>query len=444
MRQKEAAVMHVLVVGLTFARPLTGGDMRVMQMLKRLMARHDVEIAFVSRKTDLAKALLPCPARLLNTAESRTVVAADEPGNAGAAQPQMEELSTTPSRRRPFRNMLRMFKTVEFGDLFYLYDPACIEPLVQLVRNGNFDVVQFEGTLLAPYVVHLRRMLPGTRIFLDCFDVEFMMRIQNFRRELKMARPLKQYARIINVARWERRAFAASDLCFIVNPRESSIARVMSPRTRFVLVPNGADFSDEPPLDGAEVKGRLLFMGSMGYAPNVDGCGWFVREVWPLVKSKCPDASFEIVGRNPCREVLELGRTPGILIAADVPSMQPHLSKAQVVVVPLRMGTGTRLKILEGLAAGKALVSTRIGASGLELMPARHLLIADTAHDFATAVTRLLGDPQLRAELGQRGMAQARRKYAWSRVLDPVEDAYEMLCSKNRPVKLEAIGDAHA
>lgn len=175
-------------------------------------------------------------------------------------------------------------------------------------------------------------------------------------------------------------------------------------------VANGVDLTSFPPVT-AEPGGppTLLFTGTMNYAPNVEGIRWFVAEIWPAVRARHPDAQLRIVGRDPTEAVRGLGSAAGVTVTGAVPDVAPHFRDAHLVVVPLRSGGGTRLKILEAASAGRAIVSTRRGAEGLAVADDRELALADEAPRFADAVLALLDDPARRARLGAGARALAER-----------------------------------
>src|SRR5208282_6305451 len=161
---------------------------------------------------------------------------------------------------------------------------------------------------------------------------------------------------------------------------------------------------------------RVVFTGSMDWEPNVDAVEYFCSQIWPRIREEFPDAIFQIVGRNPFAKVRRLA-SESVEVTGTVPSVAEYLEKASVVVVPLRIGGGTRLKIFEAMAMGKALVSTSIGAEGLDVLHGRDLLLADNPDRFANAVLDLLRDPVLRRRYEQAAAIQAQR-YDWSRIAE--------------------------
>ncbi len=158
------------------------------------------------------------------------------------------------------------------------------------------------------------------------------------------------------------------------------------------------------PAATPEVPGRVAFVGSMDWLPNEDGVRHFVRHSWPSIRHAVPEASFQVVGRNPPPAVVALSGRDGIEVVGTVPDVRPHLAEAAVTVVPLRVGGGTRLKIFEAMAMGKPVISTSIGAEGLPVEHGRHLILVDDPSEFAAAVTSLLADPGRRAALGRAAL----------------------------------------
>jgi glycosyltransferase involved in cell wall biosynthesis len=160
----------------------------------------------------------------------------------------------------------------------------------------------------------------------------------------------------------------------------------------------------------------------MSYAPNHEGIRWFAERVWPLVRAAQPDARLDVVGKDPPEAVRMLDGRDGIAVHGFVPSMAPYFAGAHAVVVPILTGAGIRVKIVEAMSAGRALVSTTLGWEGLaHLEPGRHLLVADEPQPFADAALTLLGDPGLRERMAAEARALAEREYDWRSLGDRLE-----------------------
>jgi len=184
------------------------------------------------------------------------------------------------------------------------------------------------------------------------------------------------------------------------------------------VVPNGVSaFPESDP--GDEEPGEMLFIGSLEYPPNIDAVTYFVQEILPRVQARHPGARVKIVGVRPREAALRLHNGADVVVAGSVPDLEPYYRKAALVVVPMRLGGGTRIKVLEALSHGKAVVTTSIGAEGLGLAGGDALEIVDGPDAFADACVRLLGDAGARRRLGENGRTQVLERYEWDAMLGP-------------------------
>ncbi len=209
---------------------------------------------------------------------------------------------------------------------------------------------------------------------------------------------------------FDRRLLARFAARMTMSPQDSAVLRDVLGLDATVI-PNGVDTTalTAGPLPGAPVA---LFTGTFGYAPNAEALDWLLSDIWPRVRAGRADARLLVVGRDvPPR--LQALAGPGVTIAGWVPEMQPWLDRAQAVLVPMRSGGGTRLKVLDGLASGRPLITTTMGAEGVAITPGHDALVADGAEDFAAAVLGTLADDELARRVGAAGRALAERDYDW-------------------------------
>jgi len=192
--------------------------------------------------------------------------------------------------------------------------------------------------------------------------------------------------------------------------------------TRCVAIPNGVDLRDWPPAPQPEPKPSplVLFTGTLSYPPNAEGLEWLLREAWPRIRERVPEARLRVIGRDAPASATRLAG-PEVELTGWVPEMRPHFQEADLIAVPILSGGGTRLKVLDGLAATRALVSTRPGAEGIDIADGEHAVLADGAQPFADAVVALLGDPQRRETLAQGGRRLVEEGYEWSALGDRLE-----------------------
>ena len=212
--------------------------------------------------------------------------------------------------------------------------------------------------------------------------------------------------------RYEQATVRKFDHVIAVSEHDKKLMTAWVEPERVTVVPTGVDTEQfcPDPQPGQE-KPLVVFVGAMDWEPNVDAVKYFCAEVWPRIIARVPGAHFRIVGRNPDRRVSELAG-PSVEVTGRVPSVVEHLREAAVVVVPLRVGGGTRIKIYEAMAVGKAVVSTTVGAEGLDVHHGKNILLSDRAENFADSVAGLLQDAEARGRLGEAARELA-TKYGW-------------------------------
>lgn len=245
------------------------------------------------------------------------------------------------------------------------------------------------------------------------------------RRARTESNPLRKMVYRIEAAkmlRYERDTIQRFHHIIAVSDHDRKLMAAMDPTCEFTVVPTGVDtekYSPAPPSTAEPPV--VVFTGSMDWEPNIDAVTYFCSDIWPKILAEFPDARFQVVGRDPRPSVKKLASV-SVEITDTVPSVDEYLRRATVVVVPLRAGGGTRLKIFEAMATGKAVVSTTVGAEGLDVTHGQDLILADDAVGFAESVLRLLRDHEMRHgyELAAAVLA---RKYDWSNIALQFEGA---------------------
>lgn len=331
-----------------------------------------------------------------------------------------DEVVLVPGRRErglPKRLLqLRALLSRSSFERLHFSAPGLSAALDRLLRRRRFDAVCLEF----PFLAHLplRKAPAGSpppRIVLDEHNVEHDLARQS--RDASDA-PLRRLHHSVNwrkIQREELAAWRTADGVAFVSEDDAARARSALPALRAVVVPNGVDvehFRPGPHLPRPDGR-TIVFFGTLDYFPNLDGVRWLLDEIWPLLERSHAGARLKVIGPRPAGEILRR-RSPRIEVTGAVDDLRPHLAEAAAIVAPLRVGGGTRLKIVEAMAMGKAIVSTRLGAEGIAAADGRDLLLADEPGPFALAVGRLLDDPALAAALGGAARALAEREYAWS------------------------------
>jgi len=201
-----------------------------------------------------------------------------------------------------------------------------------------------------------------------------------------------------------------------VSETDRALLAAIAPDAATFAVSTGVDTSYFAPNGVPEMPIHLVFTGSMDWYPNEDAMLHFMQTILPSIRREIPAVSLTVAGRNPSGRLVQAAGEAGVLITGTVDDIRPEIAKAAVYVVPLRIGGGTRLKIFEAFAMGKAVVSTTIGAEGLPLVPGEHFLRADDPAEFARVVVSLLRDPVRRKALGASGRRLVEERYSWAQV----------------------------
>ena len=226
--------------------------------------------------------------------------------------------------------------------------------------------------------------------------------------------------------RYEARACRQARLTVAVSEADRALLAANAPGADIRAIPTGVDASYFHPNGTAEKPARLVFTGSMDWYPNEDAIIHFMEAILPRLRRRIPGLTIAVVGRNPSERLKALGAAKGVQITGTVDDVRPYVAEAAVYVVPLRIGGGTRLKIFEALAMGKAVVSTSVGAEGLPMTPGQHFLQADSPEDFAKAVLALLEDVPRRRAIGEAGRRLVEARYSWAQV----GREFERLCEE--------------
>jgi polysaccharide biosynthesis protein PslH len=315
-----------------------------------------------------------------------------------------------------------------------LWSDAYAERLCELLAAHRFDVVQVEGIELARYAQ--RAALPAANrprlTVLDEHNAEaalqrrvFLTDLRRPRRWVGAAYSLVQWHKLRRFEAWALRGY---DCALAVSPGDAAELEQLAAGAYAAIVPNGVDtdYYARGGFGSAELSGwpRLVFTGSMDFRPNVDAVTWFCAEVLPRLAADFPEVRFYIVGGQPNAAVSALAADPRVTVTGWVPDERPYVAASDLYVVPMRMGGGVRFKVLIAMSMETPVVSTGMGADGIDARPGRDYLRADSADEFARAVASLLRDPARRADLVTAGRALVTQHYDWRVILPGLDEVY--------------------
>lgn len=383
--------MKLLVVSPNLPRPAWGASTRNYYLLKKLASRHTVSLLALidSSEADLAREALQHLASPV-----RVVV-------------------RPPSQSKRVRQLLQVLR----GESYILnsHIPTEMQRILdELLEDQQYDAILFESMLMAGF-----RLPPKLRVIIDEHNIEYELLQRTYLNEKTFARKWYNWLESRLVRSAELARCRKADAVLVTSEREQAMLKALVPDRIIEVVPNGVDLAAFQGCDEDQVVAdRIIYTGTMDYYPNSDAVLYFAQHCWPLIRREVPTATWQIVGRNPPPEVQQLSELSGITVTGSVPQVQPYLAEAAVSIVPLQIGGGTRLKILEALAMRKAVISTSLGCEGLAVTPGKHLEVADRPEKFAQAVIALLRDPQRRAQFGEAGRALVEQEYSWEKCGD--------------------------
>lgn len=307
--------------------------------------------------------------------------------------------------------------------------------LQDAVRSQAYDVVNVE-------FMHMAANLPAAEprrarrplLVLDEHNVEYDIVRRTALTTTRLDRKAYCLVNWRKVRAEEIAAWRRFDGCTVTSERDEAMLRRDVPDAATAVVPNAVDidaFRPRPDCDSAEDR-TLTFFGVPSYHPNHDGLLFFIRDVLPRVRTRYPGTRLRIIGPSVPPEIAAYA-SEEIEVVGLVDDVRPHLERATAVIVPLRIGGGTRFKILEAMAMGKAVVSTRIGAEGIDVADGSNILLGDSPEAFAAAVGRLFDDPSLRTRMGIAARSLIERRYSWAHSVARLEDFYgRLLHSRER------------
>jgi len=344
-----------------------------------------------------------------------------------------DEIVSVPTPQRAISQRVRDLVAGKADLERRFYSPQFADALrTQLARHA-YDAIQFEGLEVTPYLPLVKAAAPTLKTIYSSTNAEYELQhgmYLNDRRDVRrvagLLYSLIQWRRLIRYERW-----VCENVTQVIATSQTdadSFAR-LAPHAPISVVPNGI-FVNEYTSENVQAQlelgsSALLFTGSMGYRPNVDAALWFSDQILSRVREAVPDARLFVVGNRPHARLDPLRQRPDVKITGYVQNILPFLYGCAVYVVPLRMGGGTRLKLLQAMAAQRAIVSTAIGAQGLDAMAGRDLLIANDAASFAQNVIALLRDPTRRATMGSAAYSFVCDHYDWSVIMPRLMRMYQ-------------------
>lgn len=307
-------------------------------------------------------------------------------------------------------------------DAVRMKDPRLARALKRLLLTHPIDVVQIEYGAMAAYLPLIRRLSPSTKIVIDELEISSVAIARRLDFE---QRPPSWFSRW-DAGRWgrfEERIWCGSDAVLAMSESERAVVNRIAGDGRGHVVPNGVDIEYfRPSTRAVSDTGptRLLFVGNLQHRPNTEGLATFLKNAWPALSARLPELELHVVGPAG-DEPLQLEGAQQVIFHGYVDDVRPHLAVAAAAIVPIVSGGGTRLKVLEALASGTPIVSTKLGVEGIAVRDRHEALLTDSVAEFPGVIGDLLDQPERRAALSAAGRRLVEERYNWASIGDTLE-----------------------
>ena len=298
------------------------------------------------------------------------------------------------------------------------------EAIKKILSKGRFDLVHIDSLHMAYYGKFIKHefKLP---VFLREHNVQTTIMERYCQRQENPLIKLYAYLQWKKMRRYEAKICEIFDKCLMITEEDKERIETMNPRAKTCIVPAGVDTSYFYPLKIEEEPWSLIFVGELSWLPNVDGVLWFYNQVWPRIKKSFLQVKFYVIGRRPPQKIRKLSKKDqNVIVTGFVTDVRPYVARCSVYIVPLKIGGGMRLKILEAMAAERPVVATSVGAEGIMVTHRENIMIADNEAGFAERVIELLKDRNLRRRVAQGGKRLIEQKYRWETVIEALEKEY--------------------
>lgn len=404
--------MKLLVIAPYFPfPPNSGGAIRVYNIIRQLGQRHQIFFAypqvsnispeFEAQAREICTELIPFPAKL----------------------PVSKSFNLR--RFRAWRSFSSL-RPLILKDIALDVEAAC-KAIIEKLGDQKPDLIHIHQFHCVEVGVRLKEHY-RVKLLLDEQNVEPQIWQQMASSASRPDRKLVFSWEAFKLRRSLRRFYPLSDTVTAVSTEDSAALRLLTGRKEIPVVPNGVDTEyfrrNEAIVPNSD---QILFTGTLGYEPNLDGLLYFYREIWPRIQAERPQTCLMIVGRAAPPDISNLDNGSTVRVVSSVPDMRPYYEKARVCIVPLRWGGGTRLKVLEALAMQVPIVSTSVGVSGLNLKLGDHYLRGDSPESFANLTLRLLDIKGPARHLAKAGRQLVENCYDWSKIVVEIEKIYQDL-----------------
>lgn len=383
--------------------PLTSGiNQRVYNLFKELCRYHDVTIVSLTEQHEADSVYL------------------------SAFEQTAKGVFFLPFSHKPWMKFTERLLIKIPNTIMHWFDESVVKELSKIFSEVSPDLIYVEDICLAPYLEEIK---PQARVVFDRsrVDLSFQMESKEFREAnfLRKIADSEQFSKLLKyekylATKYKYQVVCSDDDC---NYLHANIDKKLN----ICIIQNGVDdeyfFPDDKLLrDDKEIN--LTFSGVMNYQPNVDAMKWFAAEILPKVRKSFPAIKTYCVGKNPTAEIAKIMTQNDVMLTGFVEDMRLWYMNSTIFIAPIRIGGGTRLKIVEAMAMGKPVISTSIGAQGLKFISGKDLFLSDDADEFSENIIMLLNDPELREIIAKQGRQSVLERYTWEKLGKSLSDYF--------------------
>lgn len=337
------------------------------------------------------------------------------------------ELPSDKSKAAWYSLVLKSFFSKDGYTINWTKSKIMAKKIKEFLAVNHIDLIHCDTIGLAEYVKDVK----GVPKVLNHHNIESHMILRRAKKEKNLFKKIYFLQEAIKVKKYEKQVCPNFDMNLVVSDLDKKRLLNIAPSSKIAVIPNGVDINYFKPLNSKIKKHNIVFAGRMDAYPNEDAVIWFLKEIWPLLKKEVPDVTFTIAGRNPTPRIKKFAKNdPSILITGYVDDIRPFIAQAEVYICPIRDGGGTKLKLLDAMAMGKAIVTTTIGAEGLEVIHKKHILIADNSISFVSKILMLFENSELRIYLGNNSRELVKNEYSWYVIGKKLNVLYQKICPK--------------
>ncbi len=332
------------------------------------------------------------------------------------------EIPAESSKIKRYELLLKSFFTADSLSVTFYRAEEMHRKIRELVSDVKFDIAHFDTISLADYVEDvgsIKKILNHHNMESDLFKKRSLI-------EKNILKKMYYKMEAAKLNRYESRQCSKFDINFTVSELDTQLLAEVVPGVKTEVIPNAVDTEYFHKGKADVTKNRLIIVSGMNWYPNRDAVIYMCKEIWPLLTKELPDITMTVVGAQPPEVLVELSeRDKRIEVTGFVDDVRPYIENAEIYLCPMRDGGGTRLKILDALSMGKAIVSTTKGCEGIDITPDKNVLIADTPSQFVNRIKEVLRNPELRKTLGEEARTLVKEKYSWEVIGKSLRSIYE-------------------